>query len=229
MKLVLFDIDGTLITSRGAGRRAMRTALDQVFGAAGGIDQYDLRGRTDTRIVHDVMGALGWEPARVKERLDDFFEAYLGGLTTEIGDGRHVVTLPGVSAVVARLAQSPEALLGLVTGNIEEGARIKLLPTGLWPHFRVGAYGSDHMDRRRLPSLAARRAQALVGHPFAPTDVVVIGDTPHDIDCARAFGAVAVAVTTGQYTRDELLADHPDHLFDDLADVERVVETVLGG
>lgn len=229
MKLVLFDIDGTLITSRGAGRRAMRTALERVFGAAGGIDQYDLRGRTDTRIVHDVMGALGWEPARVNERLDDFFEAYLGGLTSEIGDGRHVVTLPGVSAVVARLAQSPDALLGLVTGNIEEGARIKLLPTGLWPHFRVGAYGSDHMDRRRLPSLAARRAQALVGYPFAATEVVVIGDTPHDIDCARAFGAVAVAVTTGQYTRAELLADRPDHLFDDLADVDKVLAAVLGG
>ena len=229
MKLVLFDIDGTLITSRGAGRRAMRTALERVFGAAGGIDQYDLRGRTDTRIVHDVMGPLGWAPDRVKERLDDFFEAYLGGLTSEIGDGRHVVTLPGVSAVVARLAQSPDALLGLVTGNIEEGARIKLLPTGLWPHFRVGAYGSDHVDRRRLPSLAARRAQALVGYPFAATDVVVIGDTPHDIDCARAFGAVAVAVTTGQYTRAELLADRPDHLFDDLADVDKVLAAVLGG
>jgi phosphoglycolate phosphatase len=228
VKLVLFDIDGTLITSRGAGRRAMRTALERVFGAAGGIDQYDLGGRTDTRIVHDVMGALGWEPARVTERLDEFFGAYLGGLTSEIGDGRHVVTLPGVSAVVAGLAQSPEALLGLVTGNIEEGARIKLLPTGLWPHFRVGAYGSDHMDRRRLPSLAARRAQALVGHAFAPTDVVVIGDTPHDIDCARAFGAVAVAVTTGQYTRDQLLADRPDHLFDDLGDVDKVLAAVLG-
>ena len=116
-----------------------------------------------------------------------------------------------------------------MTGNIEEGARIKLLPTGLWPHFRVGAYGSDHMDRRLLPSLAARRAQALVGYPFAPTDVVVIGDTPHDIDCARAFGAVAVAVTTGQYTRAELLADRPDHLFDDLADVDKVLTAVLGG
>ena len=229
MKLILFDIDGTLITSRGAGRRAMRTALERVFGAAGGIDQYDLGGRTDTRIVHDVMGALGWEPARVKDRLDDFFEAYLAGLTSEIGDGRHVVTLPGVSLVVDRLAQSADVMLGLVTGNIEEGARIKLLPTGLWPHFRVGAYGSDHMDRRRLPSLAARRAHALVGHTFAPTDVVVIGDTPHDIDCARAFGAVAIAVSTGQYTRAALLAEHPDHLFDDLADVERVLETVLGG
>ena len=229
MKLVLFDIDGTLITSRGAGRRAMRTALERVFGAAGGIDQYDLGGRTDTRIVHDVMGALGWEPARVKDRLDDFFEAYLAGLTSEIGDGRHVVTLPGVSLVVDRLAQSADVMLGLVTGNIEEGARIKLLPTGLWAHFRVGAYGSDHMDRRRLPSLAARRAHALVGHAFAPTDVVVIGDTPHDIDCARAFGAVAIAVSTGQYTRAALLAERPDHLFDDLGDVDKVLAAVLAG
>jgi phosphoglycolate phosphatase-like HAD superfamily hydrolase len=228
VKLVLFDVDGTLITSRGAGRRAMRAALERVFGAAGGIDQYDLRGRTDTRIVHDVMGALGWEPARVKERLDDFFEAYLAGLAGEIGDGRGVVTLPGVATVVERLAESSDALVGLVTGNIEEGARLKLLPTGLWPRFRVGAYGSDHMDRRRLPSLAARRAHALVGVAFAPTEVVVIGDTPHDIDCARAFGAVAVAVGTGQYTREELLAESPDALFDDLADVDRVVATILG-
>jgi phosphoglycolate phosphatase len=228
VKLILFDIDGTLITSRGAGRRAMWTALERVFGAAGGIDQYDLGGRTDTRIVHDVMGALGWEPARVKDRLDDFFEAYLAGLTSEIGDGRHVVTLPGVSLVVDRLAQSADVVLGLVTGNIEEGARIKLLPTGLWPHFRVGAYGSDHMDRRRLPALAACRAHALVGHVFAPTEVVVIGDTPHDIDCARAFGAVAIAVSTGQYTRGALLAERPDHLFDDLGDVEQVLAAVLG-
>ena len=207
----------------------MRSALERVFGAAGGIDQYDLSGRTDTRIVHDVMGALGWEPARVTERLDDFFEAYAGGLASEIGDGRHVVTLPGVTAVVERLAASADVLLGLVTGNIEEGARIKLLPTGLWPHFRVGAYGSDHMDRRRLPSLATRRAHALVGYPFAPREVVVIGDTPHDIDCARAFGAVAIAVTTGQYSRGALVADRPDFLFDDLGDVDRVLAAVLGG
>jgi len=111
VKLVLFDIDGTMITSRGAGRRAMRGALERVFGSAGGIDQYDLGGRTDTRIVHDVVGAMGWERARVQERLDDFFEAYVAGLTSEIGDGRQVVTLPGVSAVVERLAASDEAVL----------------------------------------------------------------------------------------------------------------------
>jgi phosphoglycolate phosphatase len=229
MKLVLFDVDGTLITSRGAGRRAMRVAFERVFGTAGGIDQYDLRGRTDTRIVHDVMGAEGWEEARVRERLDDFFEAYLGGLVAEIGDGQGVVTLPGVAALVERLAFASEVVLGLVTGNIEEGARIKLGPTGLWPHFRIGAYGSDHMDRRRLPSLAARRAHALLGREFRPADVVVIGDTPHDVDCARACGAVAVAVATGQYPREALLADRPDHFFEDLSETERVLRALLGG
>jgi phosphoglycolate phosphatase-like HAD superfamily hydrolase len=229
MKLVLFDIDGTLITSRGAGRRAMRIAFERVFGTAGGIDRYDLRGRTDTRIVHDVMGAEGWEPARVSERLDDFFEAYLGGLVAEIGDGQGVMMLPGVAEVVERLAESSEVALGLVTGNIEQGARIKLQPTGLWPRFRVGAYGSDHMDRRRLPPLAARRAHALLGREFPPTDVVVIGDTPHDVDCARACGAVAVAVATGQYPREALLADRPDHFFEDLSDTDRVLRALLGG
>src|SRR5712692_4440022 len=228
MKLVLFDVDGTLISARGAGRRAMRVAFERVFGTAGGIDRYDLRGRTDTRIVHDVMTAEGWEPARVKERLDEFFEVYVGGLTTEIGDGRNVITLPGVAAVVERLDQSA-AVLGLVTGNIEEGARVKLLPTGLWPRFQVGAFGSDHMDRRRLPSLAARRAHALLGTAFSPRDVIVIGDTPHDIDCARAFGAVAVAVATGQHTRDELLAEKPDLFFDDLSDVDKVLVALLDG
>jgi phosphoglycolate phosphatase-like HAD superfamily hydrolase len=207
----------------------MRVAFERVFGTAGGIDRYDLRGRTDTRIVHDVMSAEGWEPARVKERLGEFFEVYVGGLTTEIGDGRNVITLPGVAAVVERLERSGEAVLGLVTGNIEEGARVKLLPTGLWPRFQVGAFGSDHMDRRRLPSLAARRAHALLGTAFSPRDVLVIGDTPHDIDCARAFGAVAVAVATGQHSRDELLAESPDLFFDDLADAEKVLAALLGG
>jgi len=229
LKLLLFDIDGTLISARGAGRRAMRGALERVFGTAGGIDRYDLRGRTDTRIVHDVMAAEGWEPARVRERMDDFFEVYLAGLSSEIGDGRGVIALPGVATVVERLERNPEAILGLVTGNIEEGARIKLRPTGLWPSFRVGAFGSDHMDRRRLPSLAARRAHALLGSALGPTDVIVIGDTPHDIDCARAFGAVAVAVATGQYPRDELLAERPDYFFEDLSDTERVLEALMAG
>jgi phosphoglycolate phosphatase-like HAD superfamily hydrolase len=227
VRLLLFDIDGTLLTARGAGRRAVKTALERVFGTSGAIERYDLRGKTDQRIVFDVMEAAGVDRETVKERLDDFFEAYARGLLEEIGDGRDVVTLPGVAELIRRLDQTDDVLLGLLTGNIEQGARIKLGPTGLWPYFPVGAFGSDHMDRRRLPSLAARRAHAQIGYPFRPHEVLVIGDTPLDIECARAFGAVAVSVATGNYSRDELMGEKPDLFFDDLGEFDRVAATLL--
>ena len=227
MRLLLFDVDGTLIRSRGAGRRAVRAALERVYGAVGGIDHYEMGGKTDQRIVFDVMEAHGLTREAVKARLDDFFETYARGLVEEIGDGQCITTLPGVAALVERLAAREGVVLGLVTGNIEEGARIKLEPPGLWRHFPIGAFGSDHMDRRLLPSLAARRAHALVGYPFRPDEVVVIGDTPLDIDCARAFGAVAVAVATGFHDREKLLAENPDVLFDDFSDVAAVAEALL--
>ena len=227
MRLLLFDVDGTLLSARGAGRRAAKAALERIFGTAGAIDDYDLSGKTDRRIVFDVMEAAGVARERVTERLDDFFEAYARGLVEEIGEGRNVVTLPGVASLVRQLGARREAVLGLLTGNIEAGARIKLGPTGLWPHFSVGAFGSDDADRRRLPSLAARRAQAVVGYPFRPDEVVVIGDTPLDIDCARAFGAVAVAVATGYHTRTDLSGHEPDLLLDDFSDVERAAAALL--
>jgi phosphoglycolate phosphatase len=227
VRLLLFDVDGTLVRVRGAGRRALKTALDHVYGTSGALDQYDLSGRTDPRIVFDVMEGAGFAREAVRERLGDVFEVYAGGLVDEIGDGRNVTILPGVATLIRRLGETDEVLLGLVTGNIEEGARIKLWPTGLWPYFSVGAFGSDHADRRWLPSLAARRAHALVGYPFRPSEVLVIGDTPYDIECARAFGAVAAAVATGNYTRADLVACQPDLLFDDLGDVDGVTNTLL--
>jgi len=229
VRLLLFDIDGTILVARGAGRRALARALEAVYGTAGDIDGYDLRGATDPRVVFDVMEGAGLERERVRAGLDDCFEAYARGLAAEIGDGASVVTLPGVADLVRRLHADPGVLLGLLTGNIEAGARIKLEPTGLAPYFRVGAYGSDHLDRRQLPSLAARRAHALVGVPFAPAEVVVIGDTPRDIECARHFGAVAVAVATGQFSRAALEAERPDLLFDDFADVEAALPRLLAG
>ena len=227
MRLVLFDVDGTILTARGAGRRALAAALASVYGTEGDIERYDLRGRTDPRIVFDLMEGAGLTREAVRERLGDCFEAYARGLMAEIGDGSGVVTLPGIAELVRRLAGDAGALLGLLTGNIEEGARIKLEPTGLRPYFRVGAYGSDHLDRRQLPSLAARRAQALVGIGFRPDEVLVIGDTPRDIECARHFGAVAVAVATGLYPRHELEAERPDLLFDDFSDVESALARLM--
>jgi len=227
VRLLLFDVDGTLIMTRGAGRRAVKAALEQVYGSGGSIDSYNLGGKTDQRIVFDVMESCGLSRDAVRERLDEFFEAYARGLAEEIGDGQNVTLLPGVEALVRQMAATEDVMLGLVTGNIEEGARIKLAPTGLWPYFPIGAYGSDDIDRRRLPSLAARRAHALVGHPFRPDEVLVIGDTPLDIDCARAFGAVAVAVATGFHKRDELLGEKPDLFFDDFSAVDDVAAALL--
>jgi phosphoglycolate phosphatase-like HAD superfamily hydrolase len=216
VRLLLFDVDGTLILARGAGRRALARALVEVFGTAGALESYDLRGATDRAIVHDVLAAAGIAAPRVRERLDDCFEAYARALSREIAQAGGVQVLPGVGELLAGLAAEPGALLGLLTGNIEEGARIKLEPAGLWCYFRTGAFGSDDADRRRLPSLAARRAHALVGYPFRPEEVVVIGDTPRDVECARAFGAVAVAVASGLCSRQELAASEPDLLLDSL-------------
>jgi phosphoglycolate phosphatase-like HAD superfamily hydrolase len=229
MKLVLFDVDGTLLTARGAGRRALKRALERVFGTSGALAAYDMSGKTDPRILFELMEGAGLDRAAVKERLDEYFEIYARALSEEVGDGRDVVVMPGVPELVRRLAAAEGVVLGLLTGNIEEGARIKVGPTGLLPYFALGAFGSDDPDRRRLPSLAARRAHARVGHAFAPDDVLVIGDTPHDVDCARAFGAVAVAVATGRFSRAQLLDERPDLVFDDFSDVDHAARTLLGG
>ena len=228
MRLFLFDIDGTLVSVRGAGRTAFARALEATYGTAGTIERYDFRGRTDLRIVHDLMTEAGLDVARIRAGVDDCFRAYTHELTTIIGDGARVQVLPGVAEVVRRLGARPDAVVGLLTGNIEAGARIKLEPTGLWPFFRVAAYGSDDADRRRLPAIARERARAL-GHDFAFERITIIGDTPHDVECARCCGAVAVAVATGQHPAADLATCEPDMLFSDLADVDRVVARLADG
>ncbi len=227
MRLFLFDVDGTLVSARGAGRRAMGRALEAVYGLTGPIGGYDFRGKTDPQIVFDLMGAAGVPPSLVAERLARFYDRYLEDLRDEIRRAGGVEVMPGVSELVRRLGERGDALLGLLTGNIEAGAKIKLEPTGLLPHFRLGAYGSDEADRARLPALAAGRAQSLAGAALSPERVVIIGDTPLDIACARAFGARAVSVATGGHGVEELAAHLPDFLFADFADVVAVLAALL--
>ena len=229
MRLFLFDVDGTLVTARGAGRRAMTRAFLSVFGATGPIEGYDFRGKTDPEIVRDLMGAVGLGPEEIAARLPAFYARYVEELSAEIGDGTQVSLMPGIDELIRRLAGHPGAVVGLLTGNIEAGARIKLAPTGLWRYFRVGAYGSDDADRSRLPTVAVRRAEALVGRRIPPEQVLVIGDTPLDIRCARAFGAVAVAVATGWHKAEQLAGFEPDYLFSDLSDVPGVLARLLDG
>ncbi len=217
--LFLFDIDGTLVSAGGAGRVALGRALQTVFGTTGPIESYDFRGKTDPRIVWDLMGAAGLDQARIAGRLAACFDAYVAELDTLIGDGSRVKVMPGIGAVVGTLAARADAVVGLLTGNIERGARVKLATTGLWPLFRVGAFGSDDMDRRRLPAIACERARHAVGEPFAFEQVTIIGDTPLDVDCARACGARAVAVATGFHPAEDLAACAPDLFFSDFSDV----------
>ena len=227
-RLFLFDIDGTLVTAGGAGRIAIGRALEAVYGTAapggrsdlrGLIERYDFRGKTDPRIVLDLLQAAGVDEDTIQDRLAACFDAYVRELDSLVGDGARVKLMPGIAEVVRTLAIRDDALVGLLTGNIERGARVKLRPTGLWPLFRVGAFGSDHIDRRALPAVACERARAVAGHAFAFEQVTIIGDTPLDVDCARACGAVAVAVATGFHPPEDLTACEPDLFFADFSDV----------
>ena len=229
MRLFLFDIDGTLVTARGAGRTAFNRALLEVFGTVGPAEAgYDFRGRTDLRILHDLMGAAGFSSEHIAARAEACFAAYVRELEAVIGDGRRVEILPGVPALVRALAARDDAVVGLLTGNVEAGARIKLAPTGLWPLFQVGAYGSDDIDRRRLPAIACQRARVVARREFPFDRVTIIGDTPLDVDCARACGAVAVAVATGNHPHDELAAAAPALLFPNFSDVTATLSALTG-
>jgi phosphoglycolate phosphatase len=228
VRLFLFDVDGTLVTARGAGRAAFARALNATYGTAGAIDAYDFRGKTDPRIVWDLLRGAGLDDTAITRGLEAFYDEYVGELSRVIGDGSRVQVMPGIAEVVRALAARDDALVGLLTGNLEAGARLKLAPTGLWPLFRVGAFGSDDMDRRRLPAIACERARAVAGRDFPFDRVTIIGDTPLDVDCARSCGAVAVAVATGQHPHDELAACAPDHIFADFTDVPRALAALTG-
>ena len=227
MRLVLFDVDGTLLTASGAGRRALDRALRDVYGTAGPIDAYDFRGGTDPQIVRDLLRQAGLGEEMIAADEVAVYRRYEAVLEAEIGDGREVTLYPGIRQLVETLAARDDVVVGLLTGNIEAGARIKLRPTGLWPHFRLGAYGSDDADRTRLPLVAANRAERLVGRVFRGPDTVIIGDTPRDIGCARAFGATAIAVATGWHSIEDLTAHRPDHVFADFSDREPALAAML--
>jgi phosphoglycolate phosphatase-like HAD superfamily hydrolase len=225
-RLVLFDIDCTLIDAHGAGGRAIFEAITQVFGVSGGLDGYSFHGRTDPAIIRDLATRWGAPASEVGERLGECLEVYVGLLAAEIAEG-HMETLPGVVCLVEALAADPDVVLGLLTGNVAEGAALKLAPTGLGERFAVGAYGSDSGLRPELPAVVVRRAEELTGRRFTGKEIVIIGDTPADIECGAALGVKAVAVATGTHSEDELAAYAPDHLFADLSDWRAVRDAIL--
>jgi phosphoglycolate phosphatase len=226
MKLVLFDIDGTILWSDGAGRRAMTEALTTVFGGAGPTD-YRYDGKTDPQIVRDLMRASGHTDETIDARFAPLMERYLGGLERELAGGRRAHVFDGVRELLDQLEARDDIVLGLLTGNLRDGAAIKLQAAGIdIDRFRVCAFGSDHHARGELPGLAQRRAREELGLDIPGDRIFVIGDTPADIECGRAIGARAIAVATGRYTPEELARHQPYALFSSLADTESVVRVI---
>jgi phosphoglycolate phosphatase len=227
VKLVLFDIDGTILWSDGAGRRAMTEALMNVFGGAGPTD-YHYDGKTDPQIVRDLMRADGYTDDIIDERIDPLMQRYLGGLERELAGGTRAHVFDGVRDLFDLLEERGDIILGLLTGNLREGAAIKLRAAGIdIGRFKVCAFGSDHHARAELPSLAQRRAKEDLGLDILGDHIFVIGDTPADITCGQGIGARAIAVATGRYTPEELARYHPYALFSSLADTAAVMKVIV--
>ena len=227
MKIVLFDIDGTLLLSGGAGRASMAVALRESFGAVGPSD-YRYGGKTDKLIVRETMRLEGFDDAAIDARMDAVIERYLSGLRAELANGKkRAHTLPGVGPIVDAVEAADDLVLGLLTGNVIRGAELKLSAVGLAPaRFRVGAFGSDHEDRPMLPPIARDRASAFLGHDVSGDRLVIIGDTPADVDCGRGVGARAIAVATGGFSMEELESHGPVATLPDLSDTARVLELI---
>lgn len=220
MNLILFDIDGTLITSGGAGERSLQLAVRDLFGVEHGLHGIEIAGRTDTGIARQILARLGI-PA-TPEALDELLQAYLAHLAVQLPLVQGAL-LPGIRALLDALQARPDVLLGLLTGNLRRGAELKLTHYGIWHYFPLGAFADDHHDRNELGRFAWTRANAAHGSPIAHEKIFVLGDTPHDIACGKAIGAKTVAVATGTPSKETLAQHHPDYLFTDFSDLPHVL------
>lgn len=227
MRLLLFDIDGTLIRTSRVGRQVMRYALEKVFGTAGPIEEYPFAGGTDKRIIRDLLKSAGIPQDEITAGFSSVYEHMAKeGKILFYQDG--LSACPGILNLLSILTGRRDVLLGLQTGNTRITAQLKLEAASVDPSvFHVGAYGSDTDDRRRLIPIAWQRTSRQLSRAFDGHNTVVLGDTPADIDCAKANHAMSVAVATGSYTSELLAEYHPDILFDDFSDIKAVVDRLL--
>jgi phosphoglycolate phosphatase len=222
-RLILFDIDSTLINSGGAGIAALKLATRNKFGVDHSLSGIEIAGRTDSGIVRQILAKYGTQPT--DQEVKAFLDSYVELLANQLPrcDGR---VLPGIERLLQWIKSQPHLTLGLLTGNIERGAQLKLEHYRLWKYFRFGAFADDHHDRNELGAVARQRAFEHSGWQFAPSHIDVIGDTEHDIACGKAIGARTIAVATGSRSREKLAESKPDFLFNDFAPTEQVVATV---
>jgi phosphoglycolate phosphatase-like HAD superfamily hydrolase len=232
MRLILFDIDGTILWTDGAGRRAIHRALLDEMGTAGPIEGYRFDGKTDPQIVRELMELAGHPECNSEDRITAVCTRYVELLTAELAKPTQATRVyPGIQDLLAALEPyeaGGRALVGLLTGNVQHGAALKLRSAGLdFERFTVGAYGSDSHYRPNLPAIAARRAEQRTRRTFSGADIVIVGDTPDDVACARPMGARTVGVGTGYYTAAQLREAGATHAFDNLGDTAAVIRALF--
>jgi len=223
-KLILWDIDGTIIVSHGAGVRAMEKALAKRFGVTCDLSKIDWAGRTDSWITGAVFRHTGLPDT--PQASHDYLETYLELLPQELRDGPQGQVLPGVLELLETLKHRPDVAQGLLTGNLRRGAEFKLSHYQVWHYFEFGAFADDSPRRNDLGPHALRRAKELHAVDFAPSRTVIIGDTPHDIECGQVIGAQTIAVATGRHSVAELAAHRPTAVFQDFADTAAFLRVI---
>lgn len=221
--ICLFDIDGTLLRTGGAGQRAMERALTDVFGVPDPYEDIPAAGRTDRAITADLFAHHALDPT--EPEWQTFQSVYFGHLQTTLRELEGMI-LPGIEALLDRLATRRDVTLGLLTGNFREAARLKLEHHAIDHHFHFGGYGDHHHDRDDVARVAWSEACRHLGRDIDPRAVCVIGDTPSDVKCARAIGARAIAVATGMFSTEELIRSQPDEVYPDFSEPDQFVASL---
>ena len=226
-RLVLFDIDGTLITDQGAARQAFGSALERVFDYRGELSRYDFSGRTDPQIAFMILRDAGWHDDDIDALLPQLWSLYLADLAKSATTDR-VKTLPGIRTLLQALEAERHVTLALLTGNIEPGARLKLGGAQLNEYFPFGAFGSDSAKREELPPIAVERASQIDGYRFAGRDVVIIGDSIYDVRCGVPHDATTIAIASGKTSAERLRAENPHYFFESAEAFDELLSAILG-
>jgi phosphoglycolate phosphatase-like HAD superfamily hydrolase len=227
LRLILFDIDGTLLRDGIASKIAFARALRETYNTTGPIQDFRFAGMTDPECVSSIMRLAGIEDTVIYQRREECLRRYVELLAGEMREHNDGHLFPGVRELLERLNKLDRVLVGLLTGNVLRGAELKLKRWNLEPYFRFGAFGDDHEDRAVLAQIALEKAKSLSGQTFTGAETTVIGDTPKDIACARAIGARAVAVATGSVGRAELAAAGPDALLDSFENHDAALRAIF--
>ncbi len=226
--MVLFDIDGTILWGGPLWKECFNGALQHYFPQLD-FPAVPYGGKTDVQICRETMAAAGFSPEEVESNMILVIDEYVARASTETRTRAHEVqVLPGVREILEELSLQPRVLLGLLTGNVKKGADVKLAAVRLERYFKFGVYGDDDWDRYKLPAIAQARVKEQFGLHFKEKEIVIIGDTVHDVNCGKSIGARSIAVGTGRnIPREELLAQNPDYFFADLSSTFEVIQAIL--